>query len=146
MPTHFTVDASVFVAACRPYEPGFAASSEFFRFVRQEGARLIEPAILPVEIAAAMARGQEQASATREYTERVLALPYLQLHPLDELAARRAATLATQCRLRGADALYVATAAQYGARLVTLDAEQLARAPDSVAACRPEKAAKTLRR
>jgi len=56
-----------------------------------------------------------------------------------------AVTAAVTCRLRGADAIYVTVAAQYGARLVTLDAEQLARAPAAVGACRPETAARLLR-
>ena len=52
--------------------------------------------------------------------------------------ARRALTIAAQCRLRGADAIYVTVAAQYGACLVTLDEEQLSRAPAHVAACKPD--------
>lgn len=144
MTTLFTVDASVFVASCRPHEAGCAASCGFLRQVRREGVALIEPAILPVEIAASMARGQEDARLALEYVEKVLSLPYLILHVLDAITARRAVAIALQCRLRGADALYVAAAAQYGARLVTLDAEQLARAPAEVAACKPDAAARLL--
>jgi predicted nucleic acid-binding protein len=65
---------------------------------------------------------------------------------LEEYATRRAVKAAVQCRLRGADALYVAAAMQYGARLVTLDAEQLERAPASVRACKPDAAARLLRK
>ena len=146
MATVFTVDASVFVASCRLHERWCAASCEFLRLVRREGLALIEPAILPVEIAAAIARGGEDPAWANEYAESVLALPYLTLHPLDEHTARRAVSVAIQCRLRGADALYVAAAAQYGARLVTLDAEQLDRAPARVGACKPDAATSLLRR
>jgi predicted nucleic acid-binding protein len=92
-----------------------------------------------------MARGREEAARVVEYAERVMALPYLNLHILDGTSARRAIAMATQRRLRGADALYVAAAEQYGARLVTLDAEQLERAPRSVAACKPDAAVRLLR-
>ncbi len=145
MTTLFTVDASVFVASCRPHEAGCAASCAFLRQARQEGVVLIEPSILPVEIAAAMARGQEDTKSALEYVEKVMALPYLSLHVLDALSTRRAVAIVLQCRLRGADALYVAAAAQYGARLVTLDAEQLERAPATVHACTPAAAVRLLR-
>jgi predicted nucleic acid-binding protein len=46
--------------------------------------------------------------------------------------------VAAQQRLRGADALYVTVAAQYGAHLVTLDGEQLRRAPAAVHATKPD--------
>ena len=39
--------------------------------------------------------------------------------------------------LRGADAVYVATAAQFGAELITLDEEQSQRGAKVVAACNP---------
>ena len=55
-------------------------------------------------------------------------------------------SLAIQCRLRGADALYVAAAMQYRARLVTLDAEQFERAPASVRACKPNAAVRLLKK
>ena len=79
----FSVDTSVFIAACRPSEAGHAASCEFIRLARQEGSVLIEPSILPVEIAAALAHGQEGAARAGEYAHVVLALPTLNLHALD---------------------------------------------------------------
>ena len=141
----FTIDASVFVAAYRTQEACCAISREVLRLVREANVPLIEPAILPVEIAAALAHAGENSPWAAEYAESVMGLPYLSLQPLDEPTARRALAVATQCRLRGADALYVTAAAQYGARLVTLDAEQLERAPASVAACKPDAAAELLR-
>ena len=142
----FTVDASVFVASCRRHEPECAASCEFLRLVRQKDAVLIEPAVLPVEIAAAMSRGQEDAARAVEYAVGVMALPHLSLYVLDGNSARRAMKIAVQCRLRGADALYVGAAEQYGARLVTLDAEQLERAPAAVCACKPDAVARLLKK
>jgi len=113
--------------------------------VRQASVPLIEPAILPVEIAAALVRAGEPPAWATRYAESVISLPYLTMVALDERFSRRAIVTATQHQLRGADALYVAVASQYGAHLVTLDAEQLRRAPAAVHACKPEAAAALLK-
>jgi predicted nucleic acid-binding protein len=133
-----TLDASVFVASCRPQEPGFHTARALLHVIRDAGTPLIEPAILPVEVAAALSRTGDDPTQALEYAETVMALPYLTLLAVDERLARHAAKMAAVHGLRGADALYVASAARYGARLVTLDKEQLRRSPDSVDACMPE--------
>jgi predicted nucleic acid-binding protein len=136
----FTLDASVFVAACQPQEAGYEASQALLNAMLAARGSLVEPAILPVEVGAALRRVEGQAAMAMEYAESIYALPRLILTEMDEQVSRRALALAIECRLRGADALYVLTAVQFGARLVTLDAEQLKRAPASVAACKPDAA------
>lgn len=106
---------------------------------------LVEPAILPVEVGAALCRAGREVESAREYAENLFEQPYLTLVATDARMARRALAVSLQCRLRGADALYVATASQYSARLVTLDAEQLKRAPKAVRACKPDAAVGLLR-
>jgi predicted nucleic acid-binding protein len=140
-----TFDASVFVAACQRGEPGHGMSRALLDDMLHADTPLIEPAILPVEVAAALCRAGRDPGFAREFAEAILSLPHLTLLAVDERLARRAVALATQCRLRGADALYVTVASQYGARLVTLDAEQLKRAPATVLACKPDTAASLLR-
>jgi predicted nucleic acid-binding protein len=139
-----TIDASVFVSACQRREPGHVASCALLDVLADADVPLIEPAILPVEVAAALCRAGRDAAFAREFAETILSLPRLTLLAVDERLARRSVALATQCRLRGADALYVAVAAQYGARLVTLDAEQLDRAPALAGACNPDAATRLL--
>jgi predicted nucleic acid-binding protein len=139
-----TLDASVFVAACQPHEPGFTASLTLLDAMLDVSVPLVEPAILPVEVGAALCRAGRDGAFSLRYAEAIFALPNLTLLATEERSARRALAVATQCRLRGADALYVAAAAQYGARLVTLDAEQLQRAPASVGACKPDAAVSLL--
>jgi len=140
-----TLDASVFVAACHRHEPGHAASRALLDELRTMAVPLIEPAILPVEVAAALRRAGDNATLAKEFAEAILVLPHLTVVALDERFSRRAIVTATQHQLRGADALYVAVAAQYGAHLVTLDAEQLRRAPAAVHACKPEEATALLK-
>lgn len=145
MTTLFTVDASVFVASCRPCEPGHLASVGFMYALLDADVLLVEPAILPVEVGAALCRTVTETESARQYAESLFEQPYLTLVATDERMARRALSLALQCRLRGADALYVTAATQYGARLVTLDAEQLERSPASVHACKPDAAVRLLK-
>ena len=142
----FTIDASVFVASYRTQEVSCAISRDLLRLVREASVPLIEPAILPVEIAAALAHAGENPAWAAEYAESVMTFPYLNLQSLDGNMARRALAIAARYRLRGADSLYVTVAAQYGARLVTLDAEQLERAPANAGACTPDAAARLVRR
>jgi len=141
-----TLDASVFVAACHQAEPGYAASRTLLEELRMTAVPLIEPAILPVEVAAALSRTGHKPALAREFAEAILALPHLTIVAVDERFSRRAIAIATQHKLRGADALYVTVAAQYGAHLVTLDGEQLRRAPAIVGACNPEAATTLLKR
>ena len=140
MATILTLDASVFAAACRPDESGHDASRALLRAVRDAGTPLVEPAILPVEIAAALKRTGEDTALAREYAEAVMSLPHLTLLAIDARLARRAVDIAVTHGLRGADALYVAAATHYGARLITLDTEHLRRSPPGVGALSPEAA------
>ena len=86
----FTIDASVFVASYRTQETYSAISRELLRLVRESDVPLIEPAILPIEIAAALGRAGDDPGWVCEYAETVMSLPYLTLQPVDERLARRA--------------------------------------------------------
>ena len=57
--------------------------------------------------------------------------------PLTDDLATEAATSAAQQRLRGADAVYVALAAQRALTLITLDREMLERTKKSVTSVTP---------
>jgi predicted nucleic acid-binding protein len=56
------------------------------------------------------------------------ALPGLQSHELGMALADKAWAIAVRCRLRGADAVYVALASQLRTPLISLDREVLDRA------------------
>ena len=139
-----TLDASVLVAACRRHEPGHEASRRLLAALREDDVPLIEPAILPVEIAAALGRTGVPQDLALEFALGAIALPRVTVVAVDERLARAAAELAARRRLRGADAIYAAVAALYGARLVTLDDEQRRRAPAAAGAMGPSAAAELL--
>ena len=67
----------------------------------------------------------------------MLAMPGLTLHALDADAALRAAALASDLRLRAADAVYAATALAAGCALMTLDIELVARAGSMISVLTP---------
>ncbi|MEI6210887.1 MAG: type II toxin-antitoxin system VapC family toxin [bacterium] len=137
MASLYTIDASVFVAACRPQESGHVASQAFLAAVREHAFPLIEPSILPIEVASALVRTGSNRVLAGEYATVILNLPMLTLVAMDERFARQAVDLTVATRLRAADAVYATVAAHFGARLVTLDKEQIIRAPKSVMVCRP---------
>jgi predicted nucleic acid-binding protein len=131
------VDASVWVSRlvvgdvhherCRDWFENQAASEGF----------LVSPVSMLAEVAGAISRRTGQHSLAHEAVALIQALPNLRLVSVDQPVGRLAADLAGDGGLRGADALYVATAASLGLTLVTLDREQLERASPYLTAVPP---------
>ncbi|PKO02857.1 MAG: hypothetical protein CVU43_05915 [Chloroflexi bacterium HGW-Chloroflexi-5] len=122
-----TVDSTVFVSAARPTEPGFQESTTFLTWVRQEQPRLFLPTLVLVETAAALSRTGSREDISHQYAWSIGQLPNTVLVALDESLARQAAAFGARHKLRGADAVFLATASIFAAELVTLDKEQLER-------------------
>lgn len=132
------VDASVVVSHLVPHDVNHAASRAWLTRHVSDGGLLIAPALLLAEIAGAVARRTGAPRLAQRAVDAVLRLPALRLVPVDDALARRAATLAGRLRLRGADAVYIATAAALGQPLVTWDAEQRERAARLIEVMAPE--------
>jgi predicted nucleic acid-binding protein len=122
-----TIDSSVFVSAARSSEIGHQASTTFLQWVRRTRPRLFLPTLVMAETAAALSRTGSDEGLAQQYALALGQLPNTVLVALDEGLARQAAVLATRYRLRGADAVYLATASLFAAELVTWDREQLDR-------------------
>jgi predicted nucleic acid-binding protein len=105
------VDASVVVSQLVPHDAHHAASRAWFTQHTTDGGLIVAPALLLPEIAGAVSRRTGMPELARRAVEAVLMLPGLRLLPVDDPLARAAATLAGRLRLRGADAVYIATAA-----------------------------------
>jgi predicted nucleic acid-binding protein len=133
----YTLDASVHVSALNPHEPESVACQALLRLVRQRQLPLVCPTLLPVEVAAAIARRRDDARRAVALAALVRGWPNQSLVPLDDAVADRATDLAARLRLRGADAVYAAVAQQYGTLLITLDRQQLERLPPEVSVARP---------
>jgi predicted nucleic acid-binding protein len=133
-----TIDASILVAAAEPDDPAALDASEFLKAALRSGADIHEPTLCLVEVATAIARRTRDVDLASEAGSAILALPGLVLHPLDLEASADAAAIAARLGLRGADAIYAATALRHAATLVTLDVELLERSSSVIDAVTPE--------
>jgi predicted nucleic acid-binding protein len=132
------VDASVWVSALVPEDVHHAASHRWLEARLREGALLVAPVILLAEVGGAVARRTGDIALGRQAVDMLLAFPTLRLAPVDDRLGSEAALLAAQLRLRGVDAVYVATAILVGAPLVTWDVEQRKQAISVIQAYAPD--------
>ena len=137
MATTYTVDASVFLNAFNPYEPGHEESHRLLALWQERGVPMIVPTLLLPEVTAAIGQGRQDSDLAREFVTALNRLPHLVLIPLDAVLARQAAELAADHHLRGSDAVYAAVALRFGSTLVTLDREQRERVASALPARHP---------
>lgn len=121
------IDASVWVSFYLPQDANHAATVPFIRRVVQHRMPVFAPGLMLVEVGAALARRVDQDTAQRAVAQ-LRRLPYLRLSSLDTLGVARATRVAIDCRLRGADAVYVALAQRLVLPLVSWDGEHHTRA------------------
>jgi predicted nucleic acid-binding protein len=95
------------------------------------------------EVAAALSRTGTAAELAQQYALAIGQLPNTVLVPLDEGLARQAVVFGAQHKLRGADSVFLASAALFAAELVTLDREQLQRGSSIVQTVSPGNFLKT---
>jgi predicted nucleic acid-binding protein len=98
-----------------------------------------------VEVAAALSRTGSAAGLAQQYALAIGQLPDTILVALDEGLAQRAATLGAQHKLRGADCVFLVSAALFAAELVTLDREQLQRGSSIVHTLSPAEFLRTVK-
>lgn len=121
------VDASVWVSYFIHTDVNYATSVAWLERIIASGETLAAPALLPVEVAGAVVRRSGDSSLGLEAAEALRDLPCLGIVPLDDellhLCEQTAATLS----VKGADAVYIATAQLLNVPLVTWDTEQKTR-------------------
>ena len=93
--------------------------------------------LMLAEVAGAISRRTGRARLARRAVEGLLRLPALRLVSVDQRLGEAAAQLAADLRLRGADAVYVATARHLRLPLITWDREQRERAARLIPARAP---------
>jgi predicted nucleic acid-binding protein len=123
----FTVDASVHINAMNPAEPGSADSQAFVEQLHQRPWPVFSPTLLLVEVASGVARAMNDTGRGIAMAQAIHDLPGQIWITLDDSLTEEAIQLATEHRLRGADAVYAAVARRYGTTLVTWDRQQLNR-------------------
>ncbi len=140
MATVYTVDASVFLSAFNPREPGHAESQSLLKRMQDAARPIAVPTLLLPEVAAALGRGQGNPTLARQFAAALKQLPHVIWVPLDSVLADQAADLAAEYGLRGSDAVYAAVSVRFGSTLVTLDRQQRERVSGAVAARTPSEA------
>lgn len=131
------VDASVWVSILTPSDAHHLASQQWLAAHLAAGGQVVAPTLLLAEVAGAVARRSGDATLGQQVLNLVLRQPALYLVALDEQLSTNAARLAANLQLRGADAVYVATADSLNIPLVTWDREQLNRAARHVTVWTP---------
>lgn len=131
------IDASVYVALVNAHESHHASSWAWFERTVAAGEEIVAPVILLAEVAAALGRGTGDFRLARRVLQQLGQSRLIELIPVSLPLAERAAAIATQHRIRGCDAIYVALAEQMGDILFTLDRQQLARGDAVVSTQQP---------
>jgi predicted nucleic acid-binding protein len=128
MAEDFTVDASVWVGAADDTDAFHAESSTFLAAAVANESRLIVPAFAVVEVACALARKFSDAPRGRRMGHDVRQGRGVTYVAVDDVLLAAAEQIGTIVFLRGADALYAATAQLTGTTLVSWDNELIQRA------------------
>jgi predicted nucleic acid-binding protein len=125
---YVVVDASVWVARLVAGDIFHDTSRSWLEEKRTRGERFLAPSLLLAEVAGAIARRTGEADLARRAAAALKQLDDLRLVEMEAELVQRAADLAANLGLRGADAFYVAVAAHLSVPLATLDIDQQGRA------------------
>lgn len=131
------IDANIFVAASLVEDKFHQTSTDFLLEVRVHGSVIYEPVLILAEVAGVISRVRKDHRYGDVAALRIEHFPKTRLRIADGPFARRAARLASRHALSGADAHYLAVAAEFGSTLVTLDEALLSLDPQIVVAMTP---------
>jgi predicted nucleic acid-binding protein len=134
-----TIDASVWVSAFVAGDVHHAESDLVLETCLASRARVIVPEIVLLEVAAGVARVLQHDGQGQIAAKKVEQFPGLKLLPLQRAMLHKSIMLATRHFLRAADALYLSTARETKATLVTLDDEMLQRGGGAATVLTPSK-------
>lgn len=118
------VDASVWVSRLFNRDANHEASQRWLTEQVASGVPLVGPSLLLAEVAGAISRRYARPRLGWRAVQLLLRVPTLSLVATDDEVGTVAAEVAARLTLRGADAIYVATAHILGVPLVTWDGEQ----------------------
>ena len=134
------IDASVWISFLVQQDVNHVVTHSWFTKTLLNGDPIAAPVLLLAEIGGAMARRLQQPEMGQKAIQHLSSIPTLRLISMDHELGIQAAHLAATYQLRGADAVYVAVAAQLDIPLVSWDKEQLTRANDIITAYPPTEA------
>ncbi len=132
-----TLDSSVLISLFNARDRQHAQTVAWFREAIADGEPLRAPVIALAEVSGAIASGTGDKQLARDVEAHIRHSPLFEFLPVAMPLAERAATIAAEHQVRGADAIYFAVAETLGDRLVTLNPRQLQRGSSVVETVRP---------
>jgi predicted nucleic acid-binding protein len=123
-----TVDASVWIAAQDPSDLHCQDSRAFLSKALELQTAIHVPAYAVVEVACALARRLRDGAKGRLLAQSIFSAASARETAVDARMISKALNAGTDKFLRGADALYAATASMTGSQLISWDKEHLQRA------------------
>jgi len=122
------VDASVWVSRLVDRDEFHAVVKKWMDIQREQDITFVSPSLLLAEIGGVISRVTGKPELAVNAVKRVASLPDVRIVEMDKPLIEETARIASKYGLRGADAVYVAVAAQLNIPLATLDVDQRARA------------------
>lgn len=132
------VDASVWVSRLIPSDVNYDASHLWMEQYIITKKLMVSPAILLVEVAAAISRQTGNSALAKDAVIRLSNLNLMRIVPLDNKLIHLSVNITANLQLRAADAIYVAVANQLNIPLISWDKEQLRKASSLIATYTPE--------
>jgi predicted nucleic acid-binding protein len=117
------VDANVWISAFILQDVHHGVCRSWLAERLEAEDRLVVPTLVLPEVAGAVRRRSADPRLSEKAVQAILHVPGLRLVSVDRDVGDRAARIAVDVALRGADAVYVAVAQLLSLPLVTLDAE-----------------------
>ena len=131
------VDTSVWVSSLLANDRNHVQASTWLNNHFMSNGLVVASLLLVVEAGAAVVRATQDTALAHNIVSQLQVLPAVRLAILDQQLIAEAANIAITYRIRGADSIYVALAAQLGLPLVTFDHEQLTLPTSIITTIRP---------
>jgi predicted nucleic acid-binding protein len=134
----YCLDASVFINAEIEGEDLHEFSAKLMQIFRDRDIMIIVPEIVLPEISSAISRGTDDPEKALAFIKELKQIPNIVFVPIDRELADTASQFAANYKLRGCDAIYVAVAFLFRAKLISLDKQQLERAVTCIEVATPK--------
>jgi predicted nucleic acid-binding protein len=131
------IDASVYITMLDTRDPEHTNCLAWFTAAATSDEAVVAPSLILSEVAATISRGHSDAELAKAVAATLAGSAVIRLVAVTPQLAKRAAIIAADQRVRGADAVYLALAQQLDDVLVTLDRQQLQRGAAVAATRRP---------
>jgi predicted nucleic acid-binding protein len=134
----YCIDTSVLVISFMVHEDHHEASKQLMEKVKKKGITVILPEIVLPEVSSAIARGTGDSHLALEFVEDLRNISNLAFIPIDREISDLSAKFAAYYKIRGYDSVCVTISYIFGAKLITLDTEQIERSKNSIDSSTPE--------